>query len=138
MKHEDSLFISIFIMFLGFLIFTLNMVNQKILIFSYLNSIYVLAFFGSIIISIIGLGMLLFWHVENKKPFFEKTKQNHFPNYLGIGMVLVFIGLTVLIKYAKIHLIIYIMSASISIMGIIFLLLGLEYFIREVFIQKSE
>ena len=74
MKHEDSLFISIFIMFLGFLIFTLNMVNQKILIFSYLNSIYVLAFFGSIIISIIGLGMLLFWHVENKKPFFEKTK----------------------------------------------------------------
>ncbi len=82
--------------------------------------------------------MLLFWHVENKKPFFEKTKQNHFPNYLGIGMVLVFIGLTVLIKYAKIHLIIYIMSASISIMGIIFLLLGLEYFIREVFIQKSE
>jgi hypothetical protein len=137
MEEEDLLFIAIFVMFLGFLIFVTSIINKRFGFATFLEIYFVLFFFFGLMISTLGLGLLVVWHVKNKKPFYVEKKKNHFPSFLGFGMLLLVIGFSLLMRYSKLNNIIYVMSIAISIMGIILLIMGLEYFIREVLIKKK-
>ncbi len=136
MEEDDLLFAAIFVMFLGFLIFVLSIINKNFIFITFLDNYFVLFFFFGILMSVIGLALLVAWHVNNKVPYYVETKKNHFSSFLGFGMLLLVIGFVLLIRYSKLSSLVYIMSIAISIMGIILLIMGLEYFVREVLIKK--
>ena len=139
MKKDDSLYMSIFVVFFGFLIFMSSILNKKFLFLKIMDTYFILFLFFGVFSSLIGVFMMIVWHVNNRMPFHEKTIKNHFPTYLGFGASLIIVGLTIIFYYSNLSKFMYLMSIALSIAGIIFLLQGLRYYIKEVmFIPKQQ
>jgi len=82
--------------------------------------------------------MMIVWHVNNRMPFQEKVVKNHFPTYLGFGASLIIVGFTIIFYYSNLSKFMYLMSIALSIAGIIFLILGLRYYIKEVMVKTKQ
>ena len=142
MAAESLLYRAIFTLFLGFIIFVSSILNKTFTVFEAINQYYVLFIFTGFIISIIGIVSALTWHFQTRLPFYEPqpkriTKVQHFTPYLAFGILLILLGFFS-IYYVKIpNKNIYIMTMSISITGILLLLNGLRYFIKEAIIGKT-
>lgn len=131
---------SIFTLFVGFLIFIAMILNKIHMFFVPLHDYFVLFLFIGVSISSAGLFMVFKWQFENRKPFYEHKKQKkvtHFMPYLAFGILLILVGFFS-IYYIKIpNKSIFIMTMSISITGILLLLNGLRYFVKEAIIGKT-
>jgi len=80
------------------------------------------------------------WQLKNRKPFYIHKKQKkttHFMPYLAFGIILVLSSFTALHYYHGFNKTVYIMSQSISITGILLLINGMRYFIKEAIIEKT-
>ena len=138
MERDDSLFLSIFVVFFGFLIFMSSIINKKFLFLKILDTYFILFLFFGVVSSLIGVFMMIVWHVNNRMPFQEKVVKNHFPTYLGFGAYLIIVGFTIIFYYSNLSKFMYLMSIALSIAGIIFLILGLRYYIKEVMVKTKQ
>ncbi|MBN2367720.1 hypothetical protein JXC34_01780 [Candidatus Woesearchaeota archaeon] len=139
MAYDDILYRAIFTLFLGFLTFVSILVNKVYSLFSLLDNYFVLFFFSGILISFIGIGMMIVWHFKNRRPFYEsevKKEVLHFAPYLAAGSVSAIIGFFLQVYYRHMGQALFIISMSLSMLGILLLLNGLRYFIKEVLVKK--
>ena len=139
MASEDLLFESMFMIFLGFMNFVLITLNKAKMFFAILDTYYVIFLFLSILVSAIGFIMGIVWNFKNRKPYYEDLSKAklRFPLYLGSGALLVLAGFLVMIYY-NLNKAFYITSLAASIAGIILLISGLAYFVKEVFYASSK
>ncbi len=144
MNAEDILmYKSIFVLFFGFLVFVMIFLNKLHMFLSILDSYFVLFLFLGVITTIIGIIMLFVWNFKNRKPYEEEeTVKNfvntHFTPYLISGIVFIIIGFSLLFYLKDETGIMRIMSISSSILGIILLLVGLTYYIKEVLFKTIQ
>ncbi len=137
MKSETSLLYSVFVLFMGFLIFVSAVANKQFSYSHFLAEYYVLFTMLGIIIAVIGSAKLLVWHVDNRKPYHENVPGNHFPSYLALGSILALLGLTCFVFLSKSSRLIYLISMSSSISGIFALLIGLYFFVKEIIFKRK-
>jgi len=137
MEQEDILYVSLITIFLGFIIFLFTIINKQISAISIFDMYFVLFLFFGALIVIVGMIVLLVWHVRHRQPYQEEIKKNTFPSFLGIGAVLIVIGYIFLFHYSNLSNILYIMSLAVSITGILMLLVGLRFYIKEVIIGRT-
>jgi len=128
--------------FLGFIIFLGSILNKINNFFWIVDKYYVLFLLFGIVVSTFGLVNMMIWNFKNKTPFFdiEQSKPRlHFVPYLEVGMFMILGGFTTIHYIKKIKMGMYIISMSSSIIGILIMLYGLKFFIKEVYnpSQKS-
>ena len=133
---------SIFTLFVGFLIFIAMILNKIHMFFVPLHDYFVLFLLIGILISSGGLVMTFKWQFENRKPFYEhnqqqKRKTQHFTPYLAFGILLILVGFFSIYYINIPNRNIFIMTMSISITGILLLINGLRYFVKEAIIEKT-
>jgi len=137
MEKENLLYLAIFTLFFGFLVFMITIMHKAFMFEGILETYYVLFLFFAIITLIVGMILFLIWHVENKSPYIENVVVYHFPSYLLMGIVLVFAGFYSIYHYAQLNRNLYFMALSVSTVGITLLLNGLRLFLQEIIVQKK-
>ncbi|MFH2020384.1 MAG: hypothetical protein ABIJ34_03155 [archaeon] len=137
MDEENKFYLSLFVIFSGFMLFIFAFMNKQKLFFPTLDKYYVLLVLAGIFTGIFGASMMLAWHVRNRKPFEDTFTKTHFPSFFAIGALLLFSGLSFYFFYAKGRVLVFEMSMTASIMGIILLMLGLRYYVQEALFAKK-
>ena len=132
MEKERLLYTSIFTLFLGFIMFMASILNNRFTYSQFISAYFVLFIIAGMIMAGTGMIMMLVWHVKNKKPYLEVVRKDHFPSYFGFGIFLLVIGITIISYYSKMQRGVYYMAMSITVAGIILLIIGLKYFAKEV------
>jgi uncharacterized membrane protein len=132
MEKEGLMYTSIFTLFVGFLIFIFTILNQRFNYAQILIDYFMLFILSGIVFSIIGTILMLIWYVENRQPFQEQVTRDHFPSFFAIGALLIITGVVVFTYYGDLNKGVFYMSLSLSIAGIFILIMGLNYFVREV------
>jgi hypothetical protein len=141
MAKEDMMYKSIFVLFLGFLVFVMIILNKIHLFLVILDSYFVLFLFLGIIISLVGMSMLVVWNFNNRQPYFEEINSKigtHFAPYLAAGIFFIVGGFTSLYYLKGLSRVSFLVSISSSILGIMLLLIGLKYFITEVLKKPTQ
>jgi hypothetical protein len=139
MAKENLLYQGLFLSLFGFLVFMLSILNKVNSFFWVLGDYFVIFLFIGIILSAIGILTMIGYSVENRSPFVEATNKGpslHFAPYLGVGLLFIFTGFILIFYYKGITRSLYIISMAISISGIILLIQGLWFFIKEAFGNK--
>ena len=140
MAVDDLPYKSIFVLFIGFLIFIAMILNKIHLFYEPLHDYFVLFLFTGIFISITGLFMGIRWNFKHRKPYYLRKKQKkttHFMSYLAFGIILLLSSFTIIHYYHGLNKTVHLMSQIVSVGGILLLLNGLRYFIKELIIQKT-
>lgn len=132
MEKEGLLYSSIFTLFLGFILFIGTVLNKRFPYSSFISTYFVLILIIGMITAGIGMIMMLVWHVKNRRPYLEIVQKDHFPAYFGFGIFLLVIGITIISYYTNMQKGLYYMAMSVTVAGIILLIIGLRYFAKEV------
>ncbi|MCM2325140.1 MAG: hypothetical protein NDI94_01635 [Candidatus Woesearchaeota archaeon] len=135
MDPEDKMYLSLFVTFFGFMLLMATILNKRIHFLQIMTDYFIVFMFLGVIICSIGVSLILIGHVENRKPFIEDTNAKS-PGFLAMGTLLVATGF-IFISYFKLSKTVYIAAISVSILGIISLVNGLRFFLKENF-KKSQ
>ena len=141
MAHENLLYQSMIFTFLGFMVFLasiLNKINQFIWV---MDQYFVLFLFLGILITGFGIINMVVWNFRNRTPFFDDAAPKpklHFVPFLGFGMMFVIGGFTTIhyIKHLSMNL--YVFAMAISITGILSMLYGLKFFLKEAYAPSQK
>ncbi len=131
MDSQDKLYMYLIVTFFGFIIFILSVLSKKITFLSFLSVYFVLVLLCGIIISGFGLMLVLMWHVGNARPYYEGNKKD-FSNYLGFGIFLL-LSSVFIVSFFNLGKMGFYATIILSSIGILLLVLGLKYYIRETF-----
>lgn len=131
MDSQDKLYMYLIVTFFGFIIFIISVLSKKITFLSFLSVYFVLVLLCGIIISGIGLMLVLMWHVGNARPYYEGSKED-FSNYLGFGIFLLLASVFI-VSFFNLGKIVFYATLILSSIGILLLVLGLKYYIKETF-----
>ena len=138
MAAESLLYRAIFTLLMGFIIFVSSIINKTFEILAFMNNYFVLFLFSGFVISTTGIVYTLNWHFKNRGPFYEEQqKTSHFIPYLAFGILLILIGFISIFYIEVPSKNLFIMTMSVSITGILLLINGLRYFVKEAVIQKT-
>ena len=138
MAKDDILYKSIFLIILGFLIFVLITFNKTNGLFPFLASYFVIFLISGILISSTGIIFYFVWDFKNRKPYFEQTgrTKTHFASFLSYGVILTFLSLYARYYFKGISSGFNLMLLAVSTGGILLMLIGLRFFIKEVIIAR--
>jgi hypothetical protein len=131
MESIDRLFTSLIITFLGFIIFIFGILSKKVSFLGFVSTYFVLVLLSGMITTALGLIFILIWHVENARPYYE-AKTRDFSNYLAFGVVLLLFSVFI-VSFFKLGRIVYLSTLTISALGIMLLVIGLRYYIKDAF-----
>jgi hypothetical protein len=137
MKKEGGLYLALFLLLLGFMSFSLTLLNKQSEAIMLLSKYYVVAVFLSVLCSIVGSAILLHWHVTSSSPFKEAEKKSPYAYYMVVGAFLIFIGLGFFVLFTQVGRSILILSAAVALVGIGLLLRGFVFYLEEIIKKRT-
>ena len=136
-KKEGILYLSLFLIVLGFMSFSLTLLNKQSNAIKVLSDFYVLAIFISVLFTLIGSGILLHWHVTSSSPFKNIERKSPYAYYLVIGVFLIFIGLGYFFFFAKVGQSVVYLSIIVAAAGALLLLRGFVFYLEEIIRKRT-